>query len=233
MSELVADCPRCTAVKITFDVLASTKVGQQHGWQNWHEAFCVCRHCHKSTIFVVSENGIDEQRAVAKHTLSKLPESVNNFVRVERYITARDRANTPPPEHLPENIKLAFEEGAMCLSVNCFNAAGTMFRLCVDHATVALLPEANEDGLNAAIRRSLGLRLQWLFDHGRLPQALRDLSHAVKEDGNDGAHAGILTAQDAEDLLDFTIALLERLYTEPKRIELAIARRAARRGAAA
>ena len=108
-----------------------------------------------------------------------------------------------------------------------------MFRLCVDHATVALLPEANENGLNSAVRRSLGLRLEWLFANGRLPEALRDLSHAVKEDGNDGAHAGILQEQDAEDLLDFTVALLERLYTEPKRIELAIARRAARRDAAA
>ena len=75
--------------------------------------------------------------------------------------------------------------------------------------------------------------MRWLFGSGRLPQALQDLSHAVKEDGNDGAHAGILTAQDAEDLLDFTVALLERLYTEPKRLELAVARRAARRGTAA
>ena len=108
-----------------------------------------------------------------------------------------------------------------------------MFRLCVDHATTALLPKDGHPGLNGAVRRSLGLRLQWLFDNGQLPQALRDLSHAVKEDGNDGAHVGILNTQDAEDLLDFTIALLERLYTEPKRIELAVARRTARRAAAA
>jgi hypothetical protein len=233
MSELVSDCPRCNTAKITFDLLASTVVGQRHGWQNWHEAFCICRNCHKSTVFLVAENGIDEQRAVAKHGLAKLPAAVNNFVRIERHISARDRASTPPPEHLPDNIRLAFEEGATCLAAACFNAAGTMFRLCVDHATVALLPEANENGLNSAIRRSLGLRLEWLFANGRLPEALRDLSHAVKEDGNDGAHAGILQAQDAEDLLDFTVALLERLYTEPKRIELAIARRAARRDAAA
>jgi hypothetical protein len=217
MSELVSDCPRCNTAKITFDLLASTVVGQRHGWQSWHEAFCVCRNCHKSTVFLVAENGLDEQRAVAKYSLAKLPTSVNNYVRIERHISARDRASTPPPDHLPDNI----------------SAAGTMFRLCVDHATVALLPEANENGLNSAVRRSLGLRLEWLFANGRLPEALRDLSHAVKEDGNDGAHAGILQEQDAEDLLDFTVALLERLYTEPKRIELAIARRAARRDAAA
>jgi hypothetical protein len=54
-----------------------------------------------------------------------------------------------------------------------------------------------------------------------LPEALRDLSSCVKEDGNDGAHAGTLTKEDAEDLLDFTTALLERLYTEPKQLALA------------
>ena len=35
--------------------------------------------------------------------------------------------------------------------------------------------------------------------------------------------------EDAADLLDFTTALLERRFTEPKRLQLAEARRAARR----
>lgn len=229
MSQLVTDCPRCATVKVTFDLLAGTKVGQQHNWQSWYEAFCVCRHCKKSTIFLVAENGVAEGQVIARTGLDRLPGPANQFVRVERYIAASDRANTVPPEYLPDNIRLAFEEGAMCLAVNCFNAAGTMFRLCVDHATTALLPAENENGLNSTIRRSLGLRLQWLFDNDRLPRPLRELSHAVKEDGNDGAHAGILTEQDAGDLLDFTTTLLERLYTEPKKLELAVARRAARR----
>ena len=37
------------------------------------------------------------------------------------------------------------------------------------------------------------------------------------------------TLEDAEDILDFTFELLERLYTEPHRLELASARRAERR----
>lgn len=54
----------------------------------------------------------------------------------------------------------------------------------------------------------------------------------MKDDGNDGAHEGTLTQHDADDLLDFTIALLERLYTEPERLRLAKARRDARRSGA-
>ena len=84
--------------------------------------------------------------------------------------------------------------------------------------------------MNAKIRRSLGLRLPWLFAQGLLPVAVQELSACIKEDGNDGAHVGSLTQADAEDLMDFTIALLERLYTEPERLRLAQARRDSRRG---
>jgi hypothetical protein len=51
----------------------------------------------------------------------------------------------------------------------------------------------------------------------------------VREDGNDGAHDGTLGKEDAEDLLDFTTALLERIYTEPERLRLAQERREKRR----
>ena len=56
-----------------------------------------------------------------------------------------------------------------------------------------MLPESDTDGLNASIRRNLGLRLPWLFDHGVLPESLREISTCVREDGNDSAHAGTLT----------------------------------------
>ena len=100
-----------------------------------------------------------------------------------------------------------------------------MYRLCIDLATKPLLPEGNEHGLNSTIRRSLGLRLNWLFENEILPESLRGLSTAVKDDGNDGAHQGNLGKEEADDLLDFTYLLLERLYTEPQRIARAEQRR--------
>ena len=57
-------------------------------------------------------------------------------------------------------------------------------------------------------------------------------SSCVKEDENDGAHEGTLSKEDAYELLDFTTALLERMYTEPERLRLAKERRDARRIAA-
>jgi hypothetical protein len=71
----------------------------------------------------------------------------------------------------------------------------------------------------------LGPRLKWLFDNKHLPEALRELSLCIKEDGNDGAHVGSLSKSDAEDVLDFSASLLERLYTEPEQLRIAKERR--------
>ena len=232
MSELVADCPRCRSQRITFDVLADTIVGVQYAWQQWYEAFCVCRHCLRSTVFVLSDKEVHSKDIINKSGLAKFSGAAGHLVKVESFISIKDSAPIDPPEHLPVDILAAFREGARCQSVACFNAAAAMFRLCVDLATKARLPETDRDGLNAKIRRSLGLRLPWLFAQGVLPVAVQELSACIKEDGNDGAHVGSLTQADAEDLLDFTIALLERLYTEPERLRLAQARRDSRRGKA-
>ena len=43
------------------------------------------------------------------------------------------------------------------------------------------------------------------------------------------AHTGTLTKAEADDILDFTTALLERLFTETKKLELAEQRRLQRR----
>lgn len=155
--------------------------------------------------------------------------SANDHFALEGYISLKDFARKTPPQHLPSEIEAAFIEGATCHSVGCHNASATMFRLCIDHATRSLLPAADAAGLTQNVRRSLGLRMKWLFDNGHLPESLRDLSVCVKEDGNDGAHAGTLTKLDAEDIVDFTTVLLERLYTEPERIRLAKERRDQRR----
>ena len=82
---------------------------------------------------------------------------------------------------------------------------------------------------NSKTRRDLAPRLAWLFERGSLPSDLKALSSCIREDGNDAAHIGSLTKVDAEDLLDFTTALLERLITEPKRLEAALERRTKRR----
>lgn len=227
MSELVADCPRCGANKITFDLKDEILLGRQFEWQHVLEVFCVCRNCEKSTVFLVTQSATHSDMLI-RNGLKNFGGAVNQFVDVKRFIGIQDNQVRNPPAHLPENIDAIFKEGMACLAIGCNNAAATMFRLCLDLATKSLLPEEDET-LNNRIRRNLGLRLPWLFEHQILPIALEDLSSCIKDDGNDGAHEGILNEAEAADILDFTFILLERLYTEPKRLEIAAERRAERR----
>lgn len=231
MAELVADCPRCRARRITFDMAQAHITRTQYGWKRWYEAFCICRHCRKATIFVLSESVDGNYELVHNTGLLKFSGAVNRYVDIETFISLKDTASSEPPEHIPESVEKIFREAATCLAVGCDNAAGTMFRLCIDVVTRGMLPEQDTEGLNGHTRRNLGLRLPWMFDHSVLPENLRELSECVREDGNDGAHAGTLTREDAEDLLDFTCVLLERIYTEPERLRLAKVRREKRRGA--
>jgi hypothetical protein len=162
--------------------------------------------------------------------VNEVKTDISQFFKFQRYVTAADNDALEPPKDLPENIRRSFEEGARCLANGCPNAAAGMFRLCLDLATKTMLPQPEaEDGPTKHERRNLAPRLRWLFDHKLLPDDLRELSSAVKEDGDDGAHDGSLTAHDAEDIYDFAFALLDRIYSEPARIAAAAERRLARR----
>jgi len=155
---------------------------------------------------------------------------LNDFVNVRNYLSLRDEATVAAPDHVPKEIAAIFTEGATCQAVQCYNAACAMYRLCVDLTTKSLLPTANTpNGPNAQQRDKLFDRVNWLFDTGRLSATLRELSHCIRQDGNDAVHDGNVADAEAADLQDFTLHLLEDVYTSPERLRLATARRAARR----
>lgn len=223
-------CPRCRTEHVTFDVLGQTSRGvDSTGWVEKFEVFAVCRMCKTSTVFIVKNREYDLRNTWNQNFgIVNWPGYVNDAFECLGYIRISDIAAEPPPEHIPPNLESVVNEGSTCLACGCYNAAAAMFRLAIDLASKELLP-AEGDIPNARIRRSLGLRLEWLFSEQRLPVELEDLAECIKEDGNDGAHDGTLDRSSAEDVRDFTFALLERLYTYPKRLELAKDRREARR----
>jgi hypothetical protein len=232
MAEFVSDCPRCGAVRSTHDVFSSVIVGTKYNAQRVAELACICRTCKKLSIHLVSQISIGNDSRVfgderSLNTLSAINGSINPIARFERHITLRDRYLMEPPEHLPKYIEAIIVEANSCLSNECWNAAGAMYRLALDMSTKSLLP--SEGGPNTTVRRSLGHRLQWLFENDRLNLDLKDLAESVQQDGNDGSHDGSLTQADAEDLKDFCYELLKRVYTIPKQIELAKQRREERR----
>lgn len=225
MAIMVNDCPRCGSQRVTFNIQDGNYIQDRHIGFNItikiYELYCICRQCMRGTIFIAQPSA--EQKTF-EGVEWRSAFNLNAIGTITGTVGPADLKVSPPPEFLPEKINDAFIEGAKCLSVGCYNAAATMYRLCLDMATKELLPpEGQEPG--SRIRRSLGLRMGWLFDNQVLPQAMRDLAECVKDDGNDGAHDGLLDKTSAIDLEEFTYVLLERLYTEKARLEEAKLRR--------
>lgn len=235
MPILVANCPRCGAEQMTFDVPQVHLTERiDYGWKHFYEVFSICRKCDKSITFILTNRANTDYKTINGIGLMEFKDALNKHMEIDGFIGLKNLVNVKPPEYIPEEIEDIFREGATCLAVECWNAAGTMFRLCLDHATRSLMPSESENQTknklpSKAVQRSLGLRIKWLFENILLPEALLDLSTCIKDDGNDGAHAGTLGKKDAEDILDFTVALLERLYTEPEKLRLAAVRRDTRR----
>jgi hypothetical protein len=217
---------------MTFDVPSSHYIGRgEVEWVRNYEAFSICRECKGGTIFIIKLKSYAFRDLVGKAEYWSGNAHHNDAFEVAGFISLKDRVTNEPPAHMPDDIAQVYREGATCASVECFNAAATMFRLCVDIATKPLLPEeaAGDPQPTKHERRNLKPRIEWLLKHQRLPVELGDLLENLREDGNDGAHAGTLSQADADDVADFTHLLLQRLYTDPARLTLARERRETRR----
>jgi hypothetical protein len=230
VGEFVSNCPRCGAKNITHNLHAAIWVNVSYDWQNRLELFVECRHCHKPSIQLAAQKCSGDEFSKFCRRNNELLDykgSANDIVKFERFITLRDNHHFQSPPLVPDRIAAIVDEANSCLAADCFNAAGAMYRLSLDLATKQLLPDEGEP--ITKIRRSLGLRVEWLFDKGILREDLRPLASCLQKDGNDGAHDGTLKREDAEDLQDFAFELLRRLFTEPERLKLAEERRNKRR----
>src|SRR5437016_6327132 len=125
---------------MTFDVLSTISTHTQYNWQRWYEAFSVCRNCHRSTIFVLSQRNPQDEDDLRQHSPTDLKTSLNPHFEVEGFIALKDIAAVPTPDHVDPPVSTAFHEGAVSVAVGNWNAAGTMFRLAIDLATKPLLP---------------------------------------------------------------------------------------------
>jgi hypothetical protein len=128
------------------------------------------------------------------------------------------------PDHVPREIERIFNEGASCAAIGAWDAAGTMFRKVLDVATRSITPKpdsADEPRPSSwKTYKDLRLRLDWLFEKNRLSAGLKDLSNCIHEDGNAAAHdAEGISQPEADDLGDFTVSVMESLYTLPGQID--------------
>lgn len=223
------DCPRCGTKRVTFDLAGSAWLPPTSGSiYLQYECFSVCRTCDRSSIHILEAT---HQNAQPLHAVQGKLDDRYEWVQL-LVVTGNPR---PCPEHTPEELRRTFDEAARCLSFGSFEAAGTMFRKVLDQATRQMLPpqpadEAKDhpDYIAWKIRKDLRLRLDWLIAQSRLPMQLAPIVDSVREDGNDAAHDRI-GPDEARDLEDFTVVLLEVLFSLPGQIEANRLRREARR----
>ena len=141
MAIVVADCPRCRAKNMTLDVRASVVVKIEHGWLPSAEAFCVCRNCEHATIYILRVSHSEFASSSAGRRPEEYNGSLNPYIDApDRYVSMRDMAMQSAPDHVPQDVTNAFNQGATCLVAECWGAAAEMFRKSVDLATKPLLP---------------------------------------------------------------------------------------------
>jgi hypothetical protein len=216
MTAFVQNCSRCKAQEITFDVLSMVRVNDR-----FFEFFCKCRRCFTSMIFRAQIYHDYRHKFTSTGEVPKVP-SLNACIFGISYISLKDENSILCPDHAPQNLMEVFNEGASCYSIGCYNASVAMFRLCLDLDTKPLADQHSVTGM-------LGLRLAKLFQQQILPIDLEELSHCIKENGNDGAHDGTITKDEALDVMEFTISYLETRHTMPERIRLRRESREARK----
>jgi len=131
-----------------------------------------------------------------------------------------------PPEiqltsvSVPVAIAIAYNEARVCFRAKTYTAAAIMCR-----KTLEGIAEAHQ-----IKSRNLASALREMQKQGLIENRLYEWADALRISGNEAAHgvSTTVSAQDAKDILDFTNALLEYVFTFRDKFEKWKARRAAK-----
>jgi Domain of unknown function (DUF4145) len=141
-----------------------------------------------------------------------------------------ERLYPAPPaelsEDIPEPMRSSLAEAQQCFAHGCYVAAAVMCRRTL---------EAFCQHLGETRGKSLFHRLEALHKDGRLDARLKQWVDVLRDDGNLAAHdvKVTFTKSDAQELVDFTEALLEYAIVLKARFEAFQMRRAERDAARA
>ncbi|QCO20117.1 DUF4145 domain-containing protein [Acinetobacter cumulans] len=239
---LVHNCNFCGSNNIRFDVFITTIHKNSYYQHQIHwEAFSQCSHCKKGCILIIQKGNNfrdlypNEYSSFDSNLCLNEKTNINDHFEVNRLLIPPTKNQRLCPHSVPETIKDIFDEATKCLSMSCFVASGSMFRLCLDLVTKDLLNkfleenQTSEHQLNKDQRNKLANRIDFLIEKQKIPKRLEELAHCIRHDGNDSAHDGNTGENEALDCLDFTEALLTEIYTVPEQIKESSRRRLERR----
>lgn len=235
---LISTCPYCNTQQIPFDVQGiHPRETQEQGCFLifYFEIFTICRKCQNSTVFLISyqsetnlldfeTNSMENEYNYHLNLLnsSKDENLLNHFI-ISQIIRPPNNISYRCPEHVPKDIKEKFNEAAQCHANDCIVASSIMLRLCLETVTKDLLETEKEK------EEKLHVQIKNLFKQGKIKEDIKDFADEIRLDGNYAVHEGKMNQENLQDLFEFTIALLEDIYTRKKRLELSRERRAQRK----
>ena len=115
------------------------------------------------------------------------------------------------PEHLTDKVERLYLQGVSSLDRSEYDAAGTMFRKCLDSALKQVHPEG---------RGNLKERIDKLPEALGVTPAMKQWAHEIRDLGNDAAHEEeLFTGEQAAELHAFTEMFLTYSFTLPKMLE--------------
>jgi hypothetical protein len=149
-----------------------------------------------------------------------LGQALEDFIGYEQAEQLFPALQSRLPEGIPPTIAAAYSEIQKCFRASAFTAAAIMCRKTLEGVCA-------EHGVQ---ERNLAASLRAMKDSGAIENRLFEWADALRISGNEAAHSVELTTtpEDARDLLDFTTALIEYLFTFRDRFEQFKARRTAR-----
>lgn len=129
-----------------------------------------------------------------------------------RYFYPLGKPNDRVDAAVPPRIAEDFKEALRCQWIDAYKATVTMCRRVIQASCL-------EQKADKAKR--LVAQIDELAAKGTITQPLREFAHAVRLEGNDGAHPdpdGLenVTAADAEDIISFTREYLHHVYVMPE-----------------
>jgi hypothetical protein len=133
-------------------------------------------------------------------------------------------ADSPLSDALPRTIRTAFEEARSCFRAKAYTATAIMCRKTLEG--ICRAHGIEERTLKGAIAK--------LREKGVIERSLFEWADALRDSGNEAAHDVnvMVAAQDASDMVEFTHALIEYVFTFQERFEAFKQRRATRRAGA-
>jgi len=114
-------------------------------------------------------------------------------------------------QSIPNPLRLAYDEARSCFRVKAYTATAIMCRKTLEGI-------ADENKITA---RNLAASLKEMKDKGIIENRLYEWADTLRISGNEAAHGvnSQVSHQDAKDILEFTHALLEYVFTFQEKFE--------------